>query len=107
MTDLEYMNLLKEYGCKYLSDNHYDDDIPNFMSEFDFNDYFSSMKPFDIARAISNGHFNPYDEVFVYDSCFNTIKTYAWLDEYLDEVIRKEDFIKWLKDKDLIESEEE
>lgn len=106
MTDLEYMNLLKEYGCKYLSDNHYDDDIPNFMSEFDFNNYFSSMNPFDIARAINNGHFNQYDEVFVYDSCFNSIKTYAWLYEYLDEVIRKEDFIKWLKDKDLIESEE-
>lgn len=107
MTDLEYMNLLKEYGCKYLADNHYDDDIPNFMSEFDFNDYFADMKPFELARAVANGHFNPFDEIFVYDWCNRTIKTYAWLDEYLDEVIRKEDFIKWLKDKDLIESEEE
>ena len=100
-------NLICEWGRDYLRDRGYYDDEPFPMDEF--NEVFHA--PEEAVRAAFYGGrygfeqdcFNPNDEYFKYGVYLESI---PYIDDYLLDIISKDDFVEWAKEQNYIDTSE-
>lgn len=77
------------------------------MSEFD--NYFRHLtaKEIIIMYDRSRDNFRLTDNYFIYNQNNRTVRSITCLSDYLADIIREEDFVKWMLDKSIIDNENE
>lgn len=90
------------YYVEFLEEMGYYDDIPYLMD--DFNELHNGVEPWEVARRIHFGEFNPTDEYWKYNGYGNleSMSEYELVAEMNDNM----EFFEWYNEK-LVEEEDE
>lgn len=92
----------EDLAREFISEEYFDDTLYDMD---DFDEIMYGMKPYDIARKIWFGDFNPMSDYWKFDGCGN-LESLECVSDWIDCYVPESEFYTWLLDGGYITSEE-
>lgn len=114
--DVNYDELIREYGVEYMQENNMYDETPYPMDELEELTNYTALDA--ITRAFygyqwtgvkkeERDEFNPNDDYFAFNAYGNLISIPDyWYDEYIKSQIDEDYFIEWCMEQGYIDEDE-